>query len=268
MTESHDQYFRQLSTQTSTAEGNIQSRNSNVSQRYNNWIPSPSDPRTQSSATSQAEPTPSDFGQFMQGTAFLPTSMAHSSTQYDNIPVTAQNTSASSNTSRCQQTVMCTPHPSNGYMFFMPEGKDAGRTPVGHNQGSFSTPLSTSTSRTPRSAFQNVALNSSGEEAISPVDLTNTPVSHTSRNGHSMIPLPQFDVDECGKLREIHNQKERRRRARIKEACNLLRQLVPGMSDKTDKATVFEFAARYVHFLKSHTGNQFDKDFLMKYSPY
>lgn len=48
-------------------------------------------------------------------------------------------------------------------------------------------------------------------------------------------------------------------RARIKEACNLLRQLVPGMSDKTDKATVFEFAARYVHFLKSHTGAQFDK---------
>ena len=48
-------------------------------------------------------------------------------------------------------------------------------------------------------------------------------------------------------------------RARIKEACNLLRQLVPGMSDKTDKATVFEFAARYVHFLKSHTGAQYDK---------
>lgn len=48
-------------------------------------------------------------------------------------------------------------------------------------------------------------------------------------------------------------------RARIKEACNLLRQLVPGMSEKTDKATVFEFAARYVHFLKSHTGAQYDK---------
>lgn len=48
-------------------------------------------------------------------------------------------------------------------------------------------------------------------------------------------------------------------RARIKEACNLLRQLVPGMSEKTDKATVFEFAARYVHFLKSHTGAQHDK---------
>ena len=39
----------------------------------------------------------------------------------------------------------------------------------------------------------------------------------------------------------------------------MLRQLVPGMSDKTDKATVFEFAARYVHFLKSHTGAQYDK---------
>lgn len=34
---------------------------------------------------------------------------------------------------------------------------------------------------------------------------------------------------------------------------------MPGMSDKTDKATVFEFAARYVHFLKAHTGAQYDK---------
>lgn len=31
------------------------------------------------------------------------------------------------------------------------------------------------------------------------------------------------------------------------------------MSDKTDKATVFEFAARYVHFLKGFVGNQHDK---------
>lgn len=48
-------------------------------------------------------------------------------------------------------------------------------------------------------------------------------------------------------------------RARIKDACDVLRKLVPGMSDKTDKATVFEFAARYVHFLKGFVGNQHDK---------
>ena len=38
-----------------------------------------------------------------------------------------------------------------------------------------------------------------------------------------------------------------------------MRKLVPGMSDKTDKATVFEFAARYIHFLKGFTGNKHDK---------
>ncbi|XP_076116267.1 uncharacterized protein LOC143083796 isoform X2 [Mytilus galloprovincialis] len=68
--------------------------------------------------------------------------------------------------------------------------------------------------------------------------------------------------------REQHNLKERKRRARIKDACEVMRKLVPGMSDKTDKATVFEFAARYIHFLKGFTGNKHDKDFLLKYSPY
>lgn len=48
-------------------------------------------------------------------------------------------------------------------------------------------------------------------------------------------------------------------RARIKEACDLMRQLVPGMSDKTDKATVFEFSARYIHFLKNFVGGHHDK---------
>jgi hypothetical protein len=48
-------------------------------------------------------------------------------------------------------------------------------------------------------------------------------------------------------------------RARIKDACEVMRKLVPGMSDKTDKATVFEFAARYIHFLKGFTGNEHDK---------
>ncbi|KAL4225111.1 helix loop helix domain [Mactra antiquata] len=114
-------------------------------------------------------------------------------------------------------------------------------------------------------------LNSSGEEIVSPPDIIQTPTSEQLQNRvRSLIDFPQYQIlEESGKkIREQHNQKERRRRARIKEACNLLRQLVPGMSDKTDKATVFEFAARYVHFLKSHSGAQYDKDFLMKYSPY
>ena len=48
-------------------------------------------------------------------------------------------------------------------------------------------------------------------------------------------------------------------RARIKDACDLMRQLVPGMSEKTDKATVFEFSARYIHFLKGFVGTHHDK---------
>lgn len=48
-------------------------------------------------------------------------------------------------------------------------------------------------------------------------------------------------------------------RARIKDACDVMRKLVPGMSDKTDKATVFEFAARYIHYLKNFVGSKHDK---------
>ncbi|XP_059177378.1 uncharacterized protein LOC131956795 [Physella acuta] len=79
---------------------------------------------------------------------------------------------------------------------------------------------------------------------------------------------PVIEHDGVGPMRESHNMKERRRRARIKDACNLMRQLVPGMSKKTDKATVFEFSARYIHFLKSFVGATIDKEFLLKYNPY
>ena len=53
-------------------------------------------------------------------------------------------------------------------------------------------------------------------------------------------------------------------RARIKDACDLMRQLVPGMSEKTDKATVFEFSARYIHFLKNFVGTHHDKVSIIK----
>ena len=37
-----------------------------------------------------------------------------------------------------------------------------------------------------------------------------------------------------------------------------MRKLVPGLSDKTDKATVFEYAARYIHFLNAQVGKEYD----------
>lgn len=47
-------------------------------------------------------------------------------------------------------------------------------------------------------------------------------------------------------------------RARITIACDFMRKLVPGLSDKTDKATVFEYAARYIHFLNAQVGKEYD----------
>lgn len=49
--------------------------------------------------------------------------------------------------------------------------------------------------------------------------------------------------------REMHNEIERRRRLRIKQCCDILRNLVPGLSDKTDKATVLEHTVKYVNHL-------------------
>ncbi|XP_076328998.1 uncharacterized protein LOC143235085 [Tachypleus tridentatus] len=68
--------------------------------------------------------------------------------------------------------------------------------------------------------------------------------------------------------RENHNEKERKRRGRIKNACQGLRSLVPGLSEKTDKATVFEFTVQYLLHLKRHVGIQYDKDFIEKYLQY
>lgn len=49
--------------------------------------------------------------------------------------------------------------------------------------------------------------------------------------------------------RELHNEIERRRRLRIKQCCDILRTLVPGLSDKTDKATVLEHTVKFVNHL-------------------
>ena len=43
-----------------------------------------------------------------------------------------------------------------------------------------------------------------------------------------------------------------------------MRQCIPGLGEKTDKATVFEFAAAYLLFLRRQIGSQFDKVSLCK----
>ncbi|KAK3600275.1 hypothetical protein CHS0354_013702 [Potamilus streckersoni] len=117
-------------------------------------------------------------------------------------------------------------------------------------------------------------MNSKGTADVPTKTTETTPLSGRGKSRRvssvvdsTCINIPFFKPED-DQSRHQHNQKERRRRARIKDACDLMRQLVPGMSVKTDKATVFEFAARYIHYLKTFVGSQHDKDFLMKYSPY
>lgn len=69
-----------------------------------------------------------------------------------------------------------------------------------------------------------------------------------------------YDVDEVvtrerqsykpsPESREMHNKKERQRRLRMKSSLDCLREIVPGMSPKTDKATVLEATVEYVVYL-------------------
>ncbi len=48
-------------------------------------------------------------------------------------------------------------------------------------------------------------------------------------------------------------------RARIKGACDQLRDVVPGMTGRTDKATVFEYAVEYIRYMKNVIGDKFDQ---------
>lgn len=57
-----------------------------------------------------------------------------------------------------------------------------------------------------------------------------------------------------GTNREMHNEIERRRRSRIKHCCEVLRTLVPGLNDKTDKATVLEHTVKFVDHLANCPG--------------
>ncbi|XP_071104281.1 uncharacterized protein [Haliotis cracherodii] len=185
------------------------------------------------------------------------------------------------NKSNSNTNYVYTPHPRSGQILYITEPNSmTAESPQANVQAI--TPLlmnkpNMSSSFTPVSQIcsQSLVLNSSGEENTSPTEAApvstyscqdDSPVDPNVQDSSSfpLLNSPQAMDEE----RETHNMKERKRRARIKEACDLMRQLVPGMSEKTDKATVFEFAARYIYFLKNFVGTSHDKDFLIKYSPY
>lgn len=50
--------------------------------------------------------------------------------------------------------------------------------------------------------------------------------------------------------RESHNEKERKRRSRMKKSCEMFRKLVPGIADKADKASVLESTVQYLIHLQ------------------
>lgn len=97
-------------------------------------------------------------------------------------------------------------------------------------------------------------------------------VANMGQIQHMVGPLDNVPYYMPFNGRENHNEKERKRRTRIKNACQTLRSLVPGLSEKTDKATVFEFTVQYLLHLRRHLGSKHDKtisqEFMEKYSPY
>lgn len=67
--------------------------------------------------------------------------------------------------------------------------------------------------------------------------------------------------------RRCHNEKERSRRSRMKRCCQMLRCLVPGVDDKTDKATVMEHAVNYLIHLSQCPQNKCAVSLLTTHSP-
>lgn len=79
-----------------------------------------------------------------------------------------------------------------------------------------------------------------------------TPIERSK--GRKGVRMAYGDIDSAKEKgynpsttsRNSHNEKERRRRSRMKYSCQMLRTLIPGIADKTDKATVLEHAVHYV----------------------
>ncbi|XP_071038598.1 uncharacterized protein [Parasteatoda tepidariorum] len=84
------------------------------------------------------------------------------------------------------------------------------------------------------------------------------------------IPHIQSQIADFEQIdpREMHNEKERKRRLRIKTACHIMKNLLPGVYHKTDNATVFENAVHFISFMResvmSNTlgGTDYDMEFL------
>lgn len=66
----------------------------------------------------------------------------------------------------------------------------------------------------------------------------------TNQMPHKYQLLNQQQPNQAS--RQTHNEKERKRRSRIKQSCELLRNLVPGGNQKTDKASLLEMTVDHL----------------------
>lgn len=93
------------------------------------------------------------------------------------------------------------------------------------------------------------------ENATDLVDVKTSKRRRKRRRKHAAtMPLDHWSASSwqessCSPIsinRALHNEIERRRRHRIAECCDALKKLVPGLSSKTDKATVLEQTVKFV----------------------
>ncbi|GAB6025667.1 hypothetical protein CHUAL_011657 [Chamberlinius hualienensis] len=89
------------------------------------------------------------------------------------------------------------------------------------------------------------SLNSSGEFS---------PTSTTSSSSSSFMSVPNnTPVDYFTTPDKIvHKESERKRRIRVKNACEQLRNLVPFVTDKTDNARILENAVQFLTYIKTN----------------
>ena len=87
------------------------------------------------------------------------------------------------------------------------------------------------------------------------------------QDGEILRKLELLSKEDRG-CHEMPVDREGARRARFGAASELLRQLVPGLENATDKTELLEMTAKYIVYLKAKVGGKYDKDFLYEFLPY
>lgn len=98
-----------------------------------------------------------------------------------------------------------------------------------------------------------ISINHSDSDNDCNTNINNNSHNHNHHQQEQTVSSDETEGIQTGSQtptnRELHNEIERRRRLRIKQCCDILRTLVPGLSEKTDKATVLEHTVKFVSHL-------------------